>query len=86
MVVEDGMVRKLRAGFSGVVLSPEDPEYDETRRVHNGLIDKRPSLIAQCKTSADVTAAMAVARDGGLESRCVAQDTTCPGRPSRTGV
>ncbi len=53
MVVDDGMVRKLRAGFSGVVLSPEDPEYDDTRRVHNGLIDKRPSLIAQCKTSAE---------------------------------
>jgi FAD/FMN-containing dehydrogenase len=67
VVVNDAKVRELRAGFSGVVLSPEDPEYDETRRVHNGLIDKRPSLIAQCETSADVTAALAVARAGGLE-------------------
>lgn len=66
-MVDDGIVRKLRAGFSGVVVSPEDPEYDEIRRVHNGLIDKRPSLIARCMTSADVTAALAVARDGGLE-------------------
>ena len=67
MVVNDQMVQKLRADFSGVVLAPQDTEYDEIRRVHNGLIDKRPRLIARCATTADVTAALAVARAGGLE-------------------
>ena len=67
MVVDDGMERKLWADFGGVILSPEAPGYDETRRVHNGLIDKRPSLIARCTTSADVTAALAVARASRLE-------------------
>ena len=67
VVVNDQMVQKLRADFSGVVLAPQDTEYDEIRRVHNGLIDKRPRLIARCTTTADVTAALAVARAGGLE-------------------
>lgn len=65
--IDSGVLEKLRTGFGGVVLGPDDPDYDETRRVHNGLIDKRPSLIARCKTSADVAAALAVARAGGLE-------------------
>ena len=34
--------------FSGRLLRPGDAGYDEARRVHNGLIDKRPALIARC--------------------------------------
>lgn len=51
-----------------MLLAPDDPDNDEGRRVHNGLIDKRPSLIDRGKTSADVAAALAVARAGGLEA------------------
>ena len=49
------------------VLHPDDAGYDDARRVHNGLIDKRPSLIARCRTTGDVVAAVARARDEGLE-------------------
>ena len=45
-------------GFAGTLLRPGDAGYDETRWVHNGLIDKRPALIARCNGVADVVAAV----------------------------
>ena len=49
------------------LLQPDDVGYDDARRIHNGLIDKRPALIARCRTTADVVAAVARARKEGLE-------------------
>lgn len=57
----------LRSSFSGEVIGPDDPGYDEARRVHNGLIDKRPGAIARCASSADVAAAIGFARSNDLE-------------------
>ena len=59
-------VQLLRQAFSAV-LEPGQPGYDEARRIHNGLIDKRPALIARCLHTADVVAAVDFARDEGLE-------------------
>jgi FAD/FMN-containing dehydrogenase len=49
------------------VLRPSDASYDEIRRIHNGLIDKRPSLIARCRTTTDVAAAVDLGRSEDLE-------------------
>jgi hypothetical protein len=38
---------KLRSNFAGTVLQAGDPEYDSVRALHNGLIDKRPAVIAR---------------------------------------
>jgi FAD/FMN-containing dehydrogenase len=57
----------LAAGFSGQVLRPGDVGYEEARKVHNGLVDKRPALIARCHAVSDVVAALGVARKLGLE-------------------
>jgi FAD/FMN-containing dehydrogenase len=57
----------LRASFSGQVLEPGDDGYEEARRVHNGMIDRRPALIARCLNTADVADAVRFARDVGLE-------------------
>jgi FAD/FMN-containing dehydrogenase len=57
----------LRASFSGELLTPGDGSYDEARRVHNGLIDRRPALIARCRSAADIAAALRAAADAGLE-------------------
>ena len=54
-------------GFAGTLFRPGDAGYDETRRVHNGLIDKRPALIARCNGVADVVAAVNFGREHGLE-------------------
>src|SRR3954469_9008985 len=53
--------------FSGRLLQPADAGYDEARRVHNGLIDKRPAIIARCHGTADVADAVALARALNLE-------------------
>ena len=50
----DEAVKSISATFLGALLRPGDPGYDEARRVHNGLIDKRPALIARCRGVADV--------------------------------
>jgi FAD/FMN-containing dehydrogenase len=55
------------AEFSGSLLRPTDDGYDEVRRVHNAMIDRRPALIARCRTTADVVAAVNAARDRELE-------------------
>ncbi len=55
------------AEFSGVLLGPGDPGYNEARKIHNGLIDKRPLLIARCRGSADIADAVTFAREHGLE-------------------
>jgi FAD/FMN-containing dehydrogenase len=53
--------------FAGQVLQPADAGYEEARRVHNGLVDKRPALIARCQGLADVADAVSLARKLGLE-------------------
>jgi FAD/FMN-containing dehydrogenase len=57
----------LAEGFSGQLLAPEDAGYDVARKIHNGLIDKRPALIARCLNTADVAEAVNTARDAGLQ-------------------
>jgi hypothetical protein len=60
-------VQQLREAFSGQILSPGEPGYDEARRIHNGLIDKHPAVIARCHHTADVVDAVNFGRDAGLE-------------------
>ena len=63
----DHSVQLLGEAFSGTVLAPGDPGYDEARRIHNRLIDKRPAVIAQCLHTADVVDAVNLGREEGLE-------------------
>src|SRR5947207_4436236 len=60
-------VSDLAARFSGQLLQPTDAGYDDARRVHNGLIDKRPTLIARCRNTADIVDALNLARENNLE-------------------
>lgn len=57
----------MAGSFTGRLLLPGDGDYDTVRRVHNGMIDRRPALIAQCRGVADVVDAISLARDLGLE-------------------
>jgi len=62
-----GTLEQLSTTFTGRLLQPSDAGYDESRRVHNGLIDKRPALIAKCHGTADVADAVKLARSTNLE-------------------
>ena len=65
--LDAGVVEAIRGAFSGRLLLKDDDDYDTTRRIFNGLIDKRPGLIAQCANAADVATAIGFARSTGLE-------------------
>ena len=54
-------------GFAGELVREGDPSYDELRKVFNAAIDRKPALIARCSGVADVIAALAVAREQGLD-------------------
>jgi FAD/FMN-containing dehydrogenase len=60
-------VSDLAARFSGQLIQQADAGYDDARRVHNGLIDKRPTLVARCRNVADIVDAINLARDNNLE-------------------
>ena len=53
--------------FDGRLLTPGDPGYDSARSVWNGMIDRRPTLIARCASVADVVTAVRTARERDLE-------------------
>jgi FAD/FMN-containing dehydrogenase len=59
-------VDQLRNAFRGDVLEPDSLGYDEIRVVWNGMIDRRPAVIARCRNTADVMAAIKYARDHDL--------------------
>src|SRR5262249_51281131 len=50
----------------GTLVQPGDPGYDDARSLYNGMIDKRPRLIARCADAADVITAVNFAHDQGL--------------------
>lgn len=52
--VPESATNRLEQGFGGEIVRPEHPEYDRARRVFNGMIDRRPGLIARPRTAADV--------------------------------
>ena len=60
-------LEELRGTFSGTLLQPGDDGYDDARRVHNGLIDRRPALIARCQNTADIADAVRFARTQSLD-------------------
>src|SRR5215470_14712703 len=62
-----GAAAELAATFGGRLLKPSDLGYDDARRVHNGLVDKRPALVARCHGVADVADAVKLARTQGLQ-------------------
>jgi len=51
------------AGLRGELIDPQSPNYNAARKVYNGMIDRRPRLIARCADAADVIAAVGFARE-----------------------
>src|SRR4029450_1379250 len=58
--------RELRGRFRGALLRPGEEGYDEARRVWNGAIDRRPTLIARCAGADDVALAVRFSRERDL--------------------
>jgi FAD/FMN-containing dehydrogenase len=64
--MHDDSTAKLKQNLRGAVFEPSDPNYEEARALYNGMIDKRPRIIARCADVADVIAAVNFGRDNDL--------------------
>ena len=53
-VLQESAIQDFEASQQGALLRPGEAGYDEARRVWNGMIDRRPALIACCHGVADV--------------------------------
>lgn len=67
-----GAARALAGRIRGEVIGPSDPRYDDARKLHNGMIEKRPRVIARCADAADVIEAVRYGHETGLDTaiRC----------------
>ncbi|HSR41248.1 MAG TPA: FAD-dependent oxidoreductase, partial [Longimicrobiales bacterium] len=63
--LDDHAMTALEDRFAGALLRPGDDGYEEARTVWNGMIDRRPALIARCRGADDVVAAVDFARETG---------------------
>ncbi|MCW4152995.1 FAD-binding oxidoreductase [Halomonas sp. 18H] len=61
--MDTATVDNFREAFRGSIILPEDAAYDDVRALYNGMIDKRPRLIAQCTDTADVATAVRFGRE-----------------------
>jgi FAD/FMN-containing dehydrogenase len=61
-----GTLQEFRNSMRGDVVAPGDAAYEEGRAVWNGMIDRRPALIARCAGTEDVISAIKFARSEGL--------------------
>jgi FAD/FMN-containing dehydrogenase len=59
-------ISDLGQRIRGRVIDRDHPDYDKARALYNGMIDKRPLLIAECLDAADVVASITYARESGL--------------------
>ena len=59
----DGFKEKMK----GRIVLPNEPDYDEIRKIWNAMIDRYPAMIVRCTDSADVQRAVVFARENGLE-------------------
>jgi hypothetical protein len=59
-------ISAFQQSLRGRLVLPKDPDYDSVRALFNGMIDKRPRLIARCVDVADVIAAVNFGRNQQL--------------------
>src|SRR5918911_99326 len=62
LTLDEVAVQDFTTSLRGEVLRPTDEGYDEARTIHNGMIDRRPTLIARCAGVADVMTSVQFAR------------------------
>jgi FAD/FMN-containing dehydrogenase len=58
---------KLKDNLKGRMVLPDNPGYNEARKIWNAMIDRRPAVIVQCAEADDLPHAIAFARANGLE-------------------
>ena len=65
-MLNENPIKEFKANLRGGVIEPHDKAYDDARKVYNGMIHKRPRLIARCSDVADVISSVSFAREHNL--------------------
>src|SRR5947207_15722627 len=65
-MLNQNSIADFRASLRGNLIEPRDKGYDEARKVYNGMIHKKPRLIARCVDVADVIHSVDFARENDL--------------------
>src|SRR5713226_10098195 len=65
-MLKPAAIQDLKQNFRGELLVPSDAGYDEARKLWNGMIDKRPALIARCAGVTDVIHCVNFAQENNL--------------------
>ena len=65
-MLSQATIASFKSSLRGEVIEPGDAGYDAARKVYNGMIDRRPRLIARCADVADVIAAVNFGREHKL--------------------
>jgi FAD/FMN-containing dehydrogenase len=60
-------IKEFRGSLHGEVIKPGDNNYDESRKIWNAMIDKKPALIVQVANAYDVSSAIKFARENKLD-------------------
>jgi FAD/FMN-containing dehydrogenase len=65
-MMNDGTLADFAKGLRGPLIARNHPDYEQARKLYNGMIDKRPLAIARCSDVADVMAAINFGRDNKI--------------------
>jgi hypothetical protein len=65
-MLNEASIANFKASLRGNLIEPNDPGYEEARKVYNRMIERRPRLIARCADVADVKAAVKFGREENL--------------------
>ena len=71
-------ISTFQTQLRGQLIQPGDAQYDEARALYNGMIDKRPRMIARAANVADVITCVNFAREQGLLLAIRGGGTTAP--------
>ncbi|WP_111709468.1 FAD-binding oxidoreductase [Lutibacter citreus] len=64
--LDPSLIEGLASQLRGKLIKPTDAEYNDTRKVYNAMIDKKPGLFAMCVDVADVMASINFGRNNDL--------------------
>lgn len=65
-ITDSDLIEELKSKLKGHLITPESANYDQTRSIYNGMIDKKPGLFVMCADVADVMAAVNFGRNNNL--------------------
>jgi FAD/FMN-containing dehydrogenase len=77
-MVQSG-IDQLREQVRGAVITPDDEGYEQARRVHNAMIDRRPAAVVRCANAGDVVAGVNFAREHQLDLAVRGGEHSVPG-------